>query len=87
MNKQDIHLYDLHRILFGDAPTIFILEVLIRTIITYFVLLVITRWLGKRMSGQVSITEMAIMLTLGAIVSVAMQVPESGILMAALVLL
>jgi len=86
MDKKDIHLYDIHRILFGDAPTIFLVEVLIRTIITYIMLLVVTRWLGKRMSGQLSITEMAVMLTLGAIVSVAMQVPESGILMAVIVL-
>jgi uncharacterized membrane protein YcaP (DUF421 family) len=87
MDKQAIHLSDLHRILFGDAPTIFALEVFIRSIITYLMLLVIIRWLGKRMRGQVTILEMAVMLTLGAIVSTAMQIPESGILMAALVLL
>jgi uncharacterized membrane protein YcaP (DUF421 family) len=87
MDKKDIHFNDLHRILFGEAPTIFLLEVFVRSLITYFVLLVATRWLGKRMSGQLSITEMAVMLTLGAIVSVAMQVPESGILMAVIVLM
>jgi uncharacterized membrane protein YcaP (DUF421 family) len=87
MDKQAIHLSDLHRILFGDAPTVFILEVLIRAVITYLTLLVVIRWLGKRMRGQVTILEMAVMLTLGAIVSTAMQVPESGILMATLVLL
>lgn len=86
MEKNSIHLSDIHRILFGDAPTVFLLEVFIRTIITYFILLTVTRWLGKRMTGQLSITEMAVMLTLGAIVSVAMQVPESGIMMAVLVL-
>jgi len=86
MDKKDIHLYDIHRILFGEVPSIFLLEVFIRTLITYFILLIATRWLGKRMSGQLSITEMAVMLTLGAIVSVAMQVPESGVLMAVLVL-
>lgn len=86
MDKDAIHISDIHRILFGDAPAIFLLEVFIRTIITYFILLTVTRWLGKRMTGQLSIAEMAVMLTLGAIVSVAMQVPESGILMAVMVL-
>src|ERR1700760_1914703 len=87
MDKKDIHLYDWHRILFGDAPSIFLVEVFIRTLITYFILLIAIRWLGKRMSSQLSITEMAVMLTLGAIVSVAMQVPESGVLMAITVLI
>jgi uncharacterized membrane protein YcaP (DUF421 family) len=87
MDKKEIHLYDWHRILFGEAPTIFLVEVFLRTLITYFVLLIAVRWLGKRMSGQLSVTEMAVMLTLGAIVSVSMQVPESGILMAIIVLI
>jgi uncharacterized membrane protein YcaP (DUF421 family) len=87
MDKKDIHFGDLHRMLVGEAPALFLLEVFIRTLITYFVLLVATRWLGKRMSAQLSITEMAVMLTLGAIVSVSMQVPESGLLMAVLVLI
>jgi uncharacterized membrane protein YcaP (DUF421 family) len=86
MDKKAIHITDIHRILFGDAPAIFLLEVFIRTVITYLILLTVTRWLGKRMTGQLSITEMAVMLTLGAIVSVAMQVPESGVLMAVIVL-
>lgn len=67
MEKKDIHFNDLHRLLFGEAPAIFLLEVFIRTLFTYLILLVITRWLGKRMTGQLSITEMAVMLTLGAI--------------------
>ena len=87
MDKKSIHLSDLHRILFGDAPAIYIVEVFIRTLCTYFILLVVIRWLSKRMRGQVTILEMAFMLTLGAIVSTVMQVPECGILMAVLVLL
>ncbi|TWR31548.1 DUF421 domain-containing protein [Mucilaginibacter pallidiroseus] len=87
MKKEEIHLDDWQRILFGVAPPEFLVEVLIRTVITYLILLVIVRWLGKRMSGQLTIMEMAVMLTLGAIVSVAMQVPDRGILLSAVVLL
>jgi uncharacterized membrane protein YcaP (DUF421 family) len=87
MKKNEIHLDDIHRILFGEAPPIFLLEVFIRTVIVYIFLLFVVRWLGKRMSGQLSIMEMAVMLTLGAIVSVAMQVPDRGILLSVVILL
>jgi uncharacterized membrane protein YcaP (DUF421 family) len=86
MKKFEIHLADWQRILFGQAPPMFLLEVLIRTIIIYIFLLFVLRWLGKRMSGQLTILEMAVMLTLGAIVSVAMQVPDRGITLSMLVL-
>lgn len=87
MKKQDIHLDDIKRIVFGEAPPLFLLETLIRSVIIYIFLLFVVRWLGKRMSGQLSIMEMAVMLTLGAIVAVGMQVPDRGILLSALVLL
>ncbi len=87
MEKQEIKILDLHRILFGQEPPYFLIEVLIRALLTYIILLVIVRWLGKRMSGQLSILEMAVMLTLGAIVSVGMQIPDRGVALSAIVLL
>jgi uncharacterized membrane protein YcaP (DUF421 family) len=87
MKKEEIHWADWHRILFGPAPIEFLLEVLIRTAIMYFVLLVILRLLGKRMGGQLTISELAVMLTLGAIISVPMQSPDRGILQGILVLI
>jgi len=87
MKTQEIHIGDIQRILFGQAPPVFLLEVLIRTLFVFVFLLFVVRWLGKRMSGQLTIMEMAVMLTLGAIVSVGMQVPERGILLSMLVLL
>jgi len=87
MKKEEIHLEDIQRILFGQAPPAFLLEVFIRTLFIYIALLFIVRWLGKRMSGQLTIMEMAIMLTLGAIVSVPMQMPDRGLLQGVLLLL
>ncbi|MCD8742192.1 DUF421 domain-containing protein [Mucilaginibacter roseus] len=87
MKKEEIHLDDWARILFGEAPPVFLLEVLIRSLITYVLLLVIVSWLGKRMSGQLTIMEMAVMFTLGAIVSVPMQTPDRGILQGLILLL
>jgi len=42
--------------------------------------------MGKRMGGQLTISELAVMLTLGAIVSVPMQIPDKGLLQGILVL-
>jgi uncharacterized membrane protein YcaP (DUF421 family) len=87
MKKEEIHWGDWHRILFGAAPADFLLEVVVRTIITYLILMVILRLMGKRMGGQLTITELSVMLTLGAIVSVPMQAADRGILHGALVLI
>jgi uncharacterized membrane protein YcaP (DUF421 family) len=87
MKKEEIHLEDIMRILFGQAPPEFLLETFIRTAIIYFALLCTVRWLGKRMSGQLTIMEMAVMITIGAIVSVPMQVPDRGLLQGFLLLL
>ena len=86
MKKEEIHWADWHRILLGTAPLEFLLEALIRTIIIYMILLVVLRLLGKRMGGQLTISELAVMLTLGAIIAVPMQIPEKGILQGLLVL-
>jgi uncharacterized membrane protein YcaP (DUF421 family) len=80
MNKEQIHLYDIQRILFGDTPVTFLLETFIRTIIVFIFLTMVLRWMGSRMSGQLTITEMGIMLMLGAIVSAAVQMPDRGVL-------
>lgn len=80
MKKEDIHLTDLRRILLGDAPWIFMLEVFMRTLIIYLALLLVLRLLGKRMNGQLTITEFAVMVTLGGIVSPIMQLADRGIL-------
>jgi uncharacterized membrane protein YcaP (DUF421 family) len=87
MKKYEIHLDDIQRILFGQAPPLFLLEVLVRAMVVYVLLLFVARWLGKRMSGQLTVMELAVMLTLGAIVSVPMQTPDRGILQGLLLLL
>jgi uncharacterized membrane protein YcaP (DUF421 family) len=86
MKKEEIIPFDWHRFLFGQAPAEFLIEVFIRTSVIYIVLLIIVRLLGKRMSGQLSISELAIMVTLGAIVAPAMQIPQMGVLQGAMIL-
>jgi uncharacterized membrane protein YcaP (DUF421 family) len=87
MKASEIKLDDWQRILFGNTSPEFLLEVLLRTIIIYVALLLIVKWLGKRMSGQLTIIEMTVMITLGAIVSVPMQMPDRGILQGILILI
>ncbi|MCF0057062.1 DUF421 domain-containing protein [Dyadobacter sp. CY356] len=86
MKKEDVHLWDINRIVFGEAPHVFMIEVFIRTVFIYSLLLVAVRLMGKRMSGQLTISEIAVMLTLGAIVSPAMQSPGVGLLQGAFIL-
>lgn len=86
MKKDDINPGDWPRILFGEAPLEFLVEVFIRTTIVYLVLLIIVRMMGKRMSGQLTIAELSIMVTMGAIVAPAMQIPQLGVLMGIMIL-
>jgi uncharacterized membrane protein YcaP (DUF421 family) len=73
-------LDDAARWLFGTAPPLFLLETFIRTLVIYLALLGIIRLLGKRMNGQLTIAEMAVMVMLGAIVALPMQAADQGIL-------
>jgi uncharacterized membrane protein YcaP (DUF421 family) len=79
MKKEEIFLADWERILLGAAPTEFLLEVFLRTFLIYFMLLVMLRLLGKRMNGQLTNLELSVMLTMGAIMSPAMQLPDRGV--------
>lgn len=79
MKKEEIHFGDLKRWLFGQTPPSFMYEVCIRTVLIYLVLILVVRLMGKRMTGQITLTELAVMVTLGAIVSPVMQLPDRGI--------
>lgn len=87
MKKEEIHFGDLKRWLFGQAPPEFMIEVVIRTILIYLFLLLVVKLMGKRMTGQITNNELAVMLTLGAIVSPVMQLPDRGIMFGVVVLL
>lgn len=87
MKKQDIVPGDWYRILFGETPAVFLLEIFLRTIIMYAVLIIIVRMMGKRMGGQLTISELAVMITLGAIVSPGMQMPQTGLLLCTVILI
>ncbi|RZK61478.1 MAG: DUF421 domain-containing protein [Hymenobacter sp.] len=87
MKKEDIIFSDWHRWLFGMAPPSFTGEVAIRAVVIFVVMLVIVRWLGRRMKGQLSVGELAVILTLGAMIAGPLQIPTAGLLPSVVILL
>src|SRR5947209_9600499 len=87
MHENSFNLYNWRRIVFGDAPPQFLAEIFFRSILMYIVLLLTLRLLGKRMNAQLSIMELTVMISLGAIVSLPMQSPVRGVLNGAILLL
>src|SRR5215217_1256842 len=87
MNKDDIKLSDWGRIFLGEVPPEFIIEVIIRMIFIYVILVVSLRLLGRRMESMLSRGEMVTLVTLGASVGVAIHTPERGILPSVMVII
>jgi uncharacterized membrane protein YcaP (DUF421 family) len=76
----------LKRLLIGDAPWLFLVEVAYRGAIVYIALLIAMRAMGKRIAAKFGIAELAIVLMLGAAISSPVQMPTQGILNAVVVL-
>src|SRR5687768_736421 len=64
----DFKPFDFPRIFFGDAPTLFLLEIVFRTLIMYSYTVFLLRLLGKRGMGQLSMLELAIIISFGSAV-------------------
>jgi uncharacterized membrane protein YcaP (DUF421 family) len=86
MDKDEIIPWDIHRILMGKEPYLFLTEVLVRTVVIYALLLVTIRILGKRFDGQIALSEMAVMVLFGAVISSPMQMHERGLLVGVIAL-
>ena len=86
-DQEKFQFNDIYRILVGEAPPEFLLEVLFRSLVIFVALVIFLRITGKRMGGLLTITEWAVMLTLGAIIVVPMQLPDRGILQGIVILI
>jgi uncharacterized membrane protein YcaP (DUF421 family) len=80
MPPADIHLTDWHRIFFGIVPAVYFIELLIRALFFYFVIMVCMRLMGKRMSAQLSRNEMMSMVALAAATGIPLTAPDKGII-------
>ncbi len=85
MKPEEIQLWDWQRMLFGETPYSFLIEVIIRIFIIYLLLMVSMRLLGKRMSAQISRNEMIVLVSLAAAIGVPLQTPERGLLPAVII--
>ena len=83
---QVISVFDLKRILVGDEPPLFFLEIIFRTVIIYCYSLALIRWLGSRAIGQLSVVEFLLVIALGSAVGDAMFYPDVPLLHALLVI-
>src|SRR4051812_50123663 len=78
--QQQIQPFDFHRFLIGEAPGWFLIEIAIRMALIYLILMVAMRLMGKRLAGQMSLSEMAVIVTLGAAGGGSLQAPGRGLL-------
>src|SRR4051812_42178617 len=87
MGEQQIRILDVKRWLIGETPWTFLIEVAVRGVTIYVFLLLAIRLMGKRVAGQLSLSELAIMVTLGAAIGVPMETPQNGLLPGLVILL
>lgn len=87
MQPEEIHLSDYMRIILGDVPWSFLIEVIIRIGFIYILLMVSMRFMGKRMASTLSNSELAALVSLAAAVGVPMLAPDRGMLPALIIAL
>ena len=68
--------FDFGRMLFGDEPPLFLLEIAVRTVVIYVYTLVLIRWIGSRSIAQLSLVEFLLVIALGSAVGDAMFYPD-----------
>jgi uncharacterized membrane protein YcaP (DUF421 family) len=81
-----IETFDWGRMLLGDEPPLFLLEIVFRTAVIYAYALALLRWLGSRTIGQLSTIEFLLVIALGSAVGDAMFYPDVPLLHAFLVI-
>ncbi|MCB2407625.1 DUF421 domain-containing protein [Hymenobacter lucidus] len=82
----DIQPFDWQRVLFSeDAPPLFLLEVALRCVVTYLMIIGALRVTGRRGVRQLSIFELSIILALGSAAGDAMLYDDTPLLHAAVV--
>jgi uncharacterized membrane protein YcaP (DUF421 family) len=85
MQSWEIHLNDWVRILFGNVPPEFLIELVIRITFIYGLVIICIRLMGKRMATQLSRNELVAISSLAASIGIPIQTPDRGLLPALLV--
>ena len=66
--EDSFQVFDMHRMFIGDDPPLFMLEIVLRTLVMYAYTIFLLRVLGKRGMGQLSMLELAIIISFGSAV-------------------
>ncbi|OLY91259.1 Protein of unknown function [Cnuella takakiae] len=85
MKPEEIKLGDWMRMWMGEVPPLFLLEVVVRILIIFVLLIVSMRLLGLRMAAQLNRIEMLALFSLAAAIGVPLQVPDKGLLPAVII--
>src|SRR3954468_20425666 len=85
MKKEEIYFSDWSRILLGEVPGSFYVELIIRSAVIYLLLMLSMRLMGKRMSGLLSRNELVAMVSLTAAGGTPLTSPDRGILPAVVI--
>ena len=80
MPPDDVQPFDLTRMFLGDISWLFTLEIVFRTCVIYLYTVFLTRWISKRVVGQLSLVEFLLVIALGSAVGDPMFYPEVPIL-------
>jgi uncharacterized membrane protein YcaP (DUF421 family) len=87
MESWEIRLNDWTRILLGNMPPAFLIEVVVRVTFVYLLVIFCIRLMGKRMASQLSRNELVAISSLAASIGIPIQAPDRGLLPALLVAL
>lgn len=82
----DIDPLNWHRLFFGLAPPMYLLEIVLRIIMLFAVLLLVVRLLGKRGQQNLSPMQQMLMIALGSAAGDVMLYPQIALIYSALVL-
>ncbi len=85
MQSWEIHWNDWVRILLGNMPPEFLVEVIIRVLFIYLLIMFCIRLMGKRMAAQLSRNELVAISSLAASIGIPIKTPDRGLLPALLV--
>jgi uncharacterized membrane protein YcaP (DUF421 family) len=85
MKPEDIKFGDWQRILLGDVPGSYFIEIIIRTFVVYLVLMISLRLMGKRMAASLGRIEMISMISMAAAIGIPLQSPDRGLLPALII--
>ncbi|WP_215847131.1 DUF421 domain-containing protein [Candidatus Pantoea bituminis] len=80
MKQVDIFLSDITRLVLGQNPPIFLIEVIIRALVCFVLIIITLRLLGRRVASQYTLIELSAVITLAGTMGVPLLDDKRGLL-------